>query len=188
MNKPNKGKEASPGSYEHYARPSIAIQMIRHAESRNNQVYSDARRKFRMGTNESDLSGWKSYVNEHRRADPTLSEHGFEQATLLADYLVPLLRDRANVTDILCSPMRRTLETIRPTVQNLHPLGCRIMVHGFYFETEGCHTQGVAEEGMNPTEIERVFIPHQGRRGLLHYIGRVSGRRSLPRMVDKARF
>lgn len=152
-------EEASPGSYEHYARPSIAIKMIRHAESRNNQVYSDARRMFRMGTNDCDLSGWTKYVDEHRRADPTLSEHGYEQATMLADYLVPLLRDRAAVTDILCSPMRRTLETIRPTVQNLQPLGCRITVNGFYFETEGCHTNGIAEEGMNPAQIETILFP-----------------------------
>jgi Acetyltransferase (GNAT) domain/Histidine phosphatase superfamily (branch 1) len=146
-------------SNESYARPSIAIQMIRHAESRNNQVYGDARRMFRMGTDESDLPGWEKYVNENRRADPDLSEVGQLQAAALTDYLVPLLRDRAAVTDIVMSPMRRTLETIRPTVQSLQPLGCHVTVHGFYFETEGCHTNGVAEEGMNPSQIEQLLFP-----------------------------
>jgi Acetyltransferase (GNAT) domain/Histidine phosphatase superfamily (branch 1) len=157
-----RSKNANNGSNmssESYARPSIAIQMIRHAESRNNQVYGDARRLFRMGTDESDLPGWEKYVNENRRADPDLSEVGQLQAAALTDYLVPLLRDRAAVTDIVMSPMRRTLETIRPTVQALQPLGCRVTVHGFYFETEGCHTNGVAEEGMNPSQIEQLLFP-----------------------------
>jgi hypothetical protein len=150
---------------EAYARPSISIRMIRHAESRNNQVYRDARRLYKLGTDDNDVKGWEQYVTEHRRSDPDLSEIGILQAAALADYLVPLLsssgdqQGAARLTDLIVSPMRRTLATIRPTAQALRPLGCKMIVHGFYFETEGCHTNGVAEEGMNPTQIEHYLFP-----------------------------
>jgi len=112
-----------PASSEGSVRPSIHIQMIRHAESANNQVYRDARRLFGGGTPRFDLRGWEAYVDEHRSDDPGLSGVGVEQAEKLAAYLVDDLAGRASSpVRIVTSPMRRTLETIRPTLERLGDL------------------------------------------------------------------
>ena len=143
--------------------------MIRHAESRNNQVYSDARFLFRGGTPDFDLEGWTKYVDDHRSADPGLSDIGNQQREKLADFLVPhLLNQASHPVRIVVSPMRRTLETIRPTLERLEKEGkdssstttssgqsrCRMIVNAYYHETEGCHDRCVPQEGMKPTEIQ----------------------------------
>ena len=74
--------------------------------------------------------------------------------------------------------MRRTLLTIKPTLERLRKLrrstqrgsssaggsataGARknvqIVVCAYYFETEGCHTKGNPEEGMSPNEIRELL-------------------------------
>lgn len=179
---PNDG--SNPGSAEEQApdfdwtttdapvRPSLSIKMIRHAESQNNQVYRDARRLFRGGCPDFDGPGWCNYVDTHRQADPPLSALGRMQANKLADHLVPHLCNQAShPIHIITSPMKRTLETIRPTLHGLaQQLGdfssfssssssspTQVLVHGFYFESEGCHVRERAEEGMNPDSI-RQFL------------------------------
>lgn len=163
--------KSSPLNVEGMIRPSIAVRMIRHAESRNNEVYRDARYMYQGGTPDFDAVGWTSYVDEHRQADPGLSALGREQAALLADYLVSQLLHQAHPpTHILVSPMRRTLETIQPTLAQLLSFQqqsqsprtnaiCSVTVHGFYFESEGCHCNNVPEEGMTPAQIARVLYP-----------------------------
>lgn len=144
-------------------RRSISVRMIRHAESRNNQVYRDARFLYRGGTPDFDESSWTSYVDQHRRADPSLSDTGLTQRDRLADYLVPHLVNQASLpVRVICSPMRRTLETIQPTLERLQrepgsPRKAHIIVNGFYHESEGCHTHGKAEEGMNPNAIRALM-------------------------------
>lgn len=147
-------------------RPSILVRLIRHAESYNNEVYRNARYIYRGGTSDFDESGWWSYVNAHRSADPSLSQIGKRQAEKLADFLVPHLQHQASCpVRVITSPMRRTLETIRPTIQRLQrlsdekksPCHCEILVNGFYFESEGCHTKDKAEEGMSPDQIRAVM-------------------------------
>ena len=139
------------------ARRSISLRLIRHAESRNNQVYRHAMQLFGVGTDRYDGDGWNTYIHANRHADCDLSDPvGFQQADNLAKaYLEPLLEDRKSV-QVITSPMRRTLATLRPTVER-----CKdkldVLVHAEYFETEGCHTKGVAEEGMCPTAI-RQFL------------------------------
>jgi N-acetylglutamate synthase-like GNAT family acetyltransferase len=161
-------------------RPSIALNMIRHAESANNEVYRNAKFLFRAGTDDFDEEGCTQYVNAHRKADPELSTKGFLQAEALADYLVPHLENQAShPVRILCSPMKRTLLTIRPTLERLHrrrkegknrqsndddnstdnnnkPV-VHVIVVAFYHETEGCHLKGIPEQGMNPREIREFF-------------------------------
>jgi broad specificity phosphatase PhoE len=132
--------------------------MIRHAESQNNQVYRDARFLFRGGTPEFDLEGWNTYVDKHRCADPGLSDTGLKQTQHLADFLVPhLLNQSSRPVRVIASPMRRTLETIRPTLERLKNEGgesvCQVIVNAFYHETEGCHLKDKAVEGMNGEEI-----------------------------------
>jgi broad specificity phosphatase PhoE len=153
------------------ARPSIALHMIRHAESANNEVYRNAKFLYRGGTNEFDEVGCMAYISENRRADPDLSTKGFQQADVLADdYLVPHLENQAShPVRILCSPMRRTLLTIKPTLERLHERklqpqdrtatasAVHIIVIAFYHETEGCHLRGKSDPGMNPTQIRELF-------------------------------
>ena len=137
-------------SEEKDVRPSIALHLIRHAESRNNEVYRNARYIYRGGTPEFDEQGWINYVETHRAADPTLSARGFKQSECLANYLVPHLENQAShPVRIIVSPMRRTLETIRPTLEGLQKQSCvhqpkvHIIVCAFYHESEGCHLKDI---------------------------------------------
>mmetsp|Transcript_30001 Transcript_30001/g.64262 ORF Transcript_30001/g.64262 Transcript_30001/m.64262 type:complete len:541 (-) Transcript_30001:2834-4456(-) len=162
-------------------KPSIAFHMIRHAESNNNKVYAKAKDLFRFGSSDFDLDGFSSYVDTHRRADPHLSPLGTLQAATLADdYLNPsLLEHRASSpVRILCSPMLRTLLTIRPTLERfiLSTTSSRndkgspdskkfqqkihMTIVSFYHEIEGCHTKGKAEPGMNRKEIYDCLFQH----------------------------
>jgi hypothetical protein len=106
---------------EGYVRPSIVIKLIRHAESRNNQVYRDARFIYRGGTSDFDLQGWTNYVEHNRTADPTISDLGQEQSQLLAtNYLIPHLSNQSSFPiHFIISPMKRTIDTIRPTIHGL---------------------------------------------------------------------
>lgn len=162
-------------------RPSIVIKLIRHAESRNNQIYRDARFIYHGGTNDFDLNGWKTYVDERRKADPTISDIGIEQSQLLAtNYLIPhLYNQSSSPIQIIVSPMKRTIDTIRPTINGLIQLHTEqqkqhsnsnqhvskpivdIIVHGYYFESEGCHTNDIAEDGMNPKQIHQHLFPNE---------------------------
>lgn len=105
-------------------------------------------------------------METHRKADPGLSDKGRQQAKLLADYLIPHIENQAShPIRIITSPMRRTLETIRPTLEglqqtttlrDLHPK-VHIIVCAFYHESEGCHIKDKPEEGMNPDEIRELL-------------------------------
>lgn len=105
-------------------------------------------------------------MNTHRRADPDLSELGYKQAEQLSQYLAPHLANQASCpVRILTSPMKRTLQTIRPTLEKLKKTPtahtdspkCHVKVVGFYHESEGCHTHDKPEEGMNPSEIRDLL-------------------------------
>jgi broad specificity phosphatase PhoE len=137
---------------ESAVRPSISLHLIRHAESNNNEVYRNARYIYRGGTPEFDEPGWFHYVETNRSADPCLSPKGYQQAQKLASYMVPHLENQAShPVQIITSPMRRTLETIQPTLETLRQqqnggtgaIGttpkAHIIVNGFYHESEGCH-------------------------------------------------
>jgi hypothetical protein len=149
-------------------RRSISIRMIRHAESWNNEVYRNARYIYRGGTADFDEKGWWHYVETHRSADPTLSQVGLEQASKLCSFLVPNLTNQAsNPVQIICSPMRRTLDTIAPTIRELQKYKntqeyantnpTKVVVNGFFFESEGCHTKDQPEEGMSPQQIRDLL-------------------------------
>ena len=85
-------------------------------------------------------------------ADPGISDKGHEQAHRLAQYLAPhLINQASKPVQIISSPMRRTLETVMPTLSalqqsksnndNVSPFS--VLVNAFYFETEGCHFRDV---------------------------------------------
>lgn len=148
-------------------KPSINLKFIRHAESGNNQVYRNARYIFRGGTPDYDEAGWIEYVENHRKADPALSDQGERQAQLLAEYMISHIENQAShPIRIVTSPMRRTLETIRPTLEGLQQKPddgvqshrkVHIIVCAFYHESEGCHIKDKAEEGMNPNDIRELL-------------------------------
>ncbi|KAL7438553.1 hypothetical protein ACHAXH_006258 [Discostella pseudostelligera] len=169
-------------SEEGQVRRSISIRLIRHAESCNNQVYRDARRLFRGGTPDFDLQGWLKYVDDRRSADPGISDIGTIQAKKLSEYLkTHLLNQASRPVRFVVSPMRRTIETILPTlvVLNQHNnsggdgaggtttneskvTACNIMINGFYFESEGCHVRDRVEPGMNANEINASLLHPAG--------------------------
>ena len=144
-------------SNEGIVRRSIGIRMIRHAESKNNEVYRDARRLFKGGTDEFDTNGWVKYVDENRSHDPSISSTGEIQAEALKTYLVPHLDNQAShPVRIITSPMRRTMETILPTLRELKG-DAKIIVNGLYFESEGCHIKDEPLPGMNQHEIKEFL-------------------------------
>ena len=145
-------------------RPSLSLRLIRHAESNNNQIYRNARYIYRGGTPDFDEAGWWHYVETHRKADPALSDDGRVQAQRLAEYLGPHLQQQASQPlHIITSPMRRTLETLRPLVDYLiqqanHAV--KVTVQAFYYESDGCHTKDTPESGMNPAQITALVQEH----------------------------
>jgi hypothetical protein len=160
-------------SEEGKVRRSISIRLIRHAESKNNQVYGEARKIFRGGTPDFDLKGWLTYVDDHRSADPGLSDVGRIQAKKLSEYLeTHLINQASRPVRFVISPMRRTIETILPTLEALNrnnddavrndPNACEVMINGFYFESEGCHIREKVEPGMNASEISASLLNPAG--------------------------
>lgn len=155
-------------------RNSISVRLIRHGESQNNQVYRDARRIYKGGTPDFDLDGWLQYVDDRRSADPGLSDFGQIQAEKLAEYLEPHLSNQASSpVRFVVSPMRRTIETILPTLKALHENNkdgstttdqdaIDVMINGFYFESEGCHTREKVESGMNADQINEALLHPAG--------------------------
>jgi hypothetical protein len=172
------GKDRKTTIAESSIRPSISLHLIRHAESGNNQVYTNARYIYRGGTPAFDEPGWYKYVETHRKADPGLSDKGQVQADALADYFAPHLENQAShPVHIITSPMRRTLETIRPTLQKLQAMTgeqpkVHIIVNGFYHESEGCHIK--EKEGTCLMRIESRNLCNPGLREEKKYRGRNS--------------
>ncbi len=130
-NHPSDGNSNGPNQNDtvvhHSVRPSIKILMIRHAESQNNEIYRDARSLLlHKKEGRLDTSAWDDYIATHRQADPGLSTLGIQQSHRLAEYLVPYLSSSSssstnhhNNINIITSPMKRTCDTIRPTILGL---------------------------------------------------------------------
>jgi len=170
---------------EGYIHRSISLKLIRHAESRNNEVYRKARLLFRGGTEDFDSDGWNAYVDKHRVADPGISDKGHLQANRLAQYLEPHLRNQAShPVRIITSPMTRTIETLMPTLSILKQkqndqsssdsstaLGCQVTVNAFYFESEGCHLRNIPEPGMNQSQIRNLIDPSIDEQSCLSFEG-----------------
>lgn len=163
-------------------KPSISVRFVRHAESMNNEVYREARRLHGGGTPQYDVDGWTRYVDLHRRADPGLSPKGQQQATRLAEYLVPKLSTRAShQVRFVISPMRRVVLTMLPTLvgmldgaasakgqhdtkegfEAVRPYNkmrskekCEVVINAFFHESEGCHLRDVPGKSKVPI----VFI------------------------------
>lgn len=125
----------------------MELYLIRHAQSENNLAYSQN--------------------SSARVADPALTPLGERQASLLASYLAerpdPLQRDgRTNYsnqfgfhfTHLICSPMRRALQTAQPLAHALQlPVEVWIDIHetgGIYLDTD---TGRAGQPGMTHEEM-----------------------------------
>jgi len=165
-------RRKSDNIHEGQVRRSISVRLIRHGESANNQVYRDARRIYNGGTPNFDQEGWLNYVDDRRSADPGLSDVGKIQAKKLAQYLEPHLSNQASrPVRFVVSPMRRTIETILPTLEALNgndtggsngSEACKLLINGIYHESEGCHTREEVEPGMNASEINASHLHPAG--------------------------
>lgn len=152
-------KAEKKSSNEGEVRPSIRLCMIRHAESKNNEVYRNARKMFKGGTPDFDVEGWHNYVDQNRSSDPGISSDGKIQAEKLKEYLAPHLDNQAsNPIQIITSPMRRTMETILPTLKELKS-ETDVTVNALYFESEGCYDSKLqkAVPGMNQHDINNFL-------------------------------
>ena len=115
----------------------------------NNEMYRKANHLFKGGTPDFDRDGWQDYINQNRSSDPGISSRGLKQAEKLKEYLVPHLNNQAShPVRVITSPMRRTLETILPTLQVLEKSNVNsdenkveVIVNALYHESEGCHTR-----------------------------------------------
>ena len=158
----NDDEKKKKKSNEGLVKPSIRLLMIRHAESKNNEVYRKAHSLFKGGTPEFDIKGWNDFVDEHRSSDPGISSTGELQAEKLKEYLVPHLDNQSShPIRLITSPMRRTMATILPTLQNLKG-DASIIVNGLYFESEGCHIKDKPLPGMNQAEIKEFLSSATG--------------------------
>jgi len=164
MSSSNDDEEGAP-------RRSITLKLIRHAESKNNEMYSEARYLFKSGTLEYDRDGCNNYVDQNRKADPTISKRGQVQSQRMSDYLVKHLRNQSSFpVKIITSPMRRALETILPTLVELNSdvvsregkedtldSKLEVIVNALYHESEGCHIRNKPESGMNQNQIQDLL-------------------------------
>ena len=124
----------------------------------NNEVYRKARLLFNGGTPDFDSDGWHEYIDANRSADPGISSRGREQAEKLKEYLLPHLNNQAShPVRVITSPMRRTLETILPTLKALEKSSMNpkdnkvdVIVNALYHESEGCHTKEKAGKILDP--------------------------------------
>jgi broad specificity phosphatase PhoE/GNAT superfamily N-acetyltransferase len=193
-NNDKKGRRAAQGggndddnTENGIVKKSVRLLLVRHAESMNNQVYTDAQHLFKVGTPDYKHDEWKNYIRTHRKADPGLSDRGHVQSQILGDHLHSHLLDHAShPVHFIVSPMKRTILTIMPTLSKLESSSSRrdegedadadalasqsspeskskVVIHGFYFESEGCHLRGKPEEGMNPIEISELLNGSKGQ-------------------------
>jgi len=140
---------ASEGTGNAGGRDTLDLYLVRHAQSFNNAVKIAAVQKY----GDSENPEAKAYWLEHRSADPDLSDLGRQQAQHLGDRLAAELVGRS--TTFVCTPMRRTYQTIEPT---LVALGVsdpdRVLCHAKFYEHGGAHNQGVAVPGATKAEME----------------------------------
>jgi len=86
--------------------------------------------------------------------DPGLTDLGDRQAEALGKRLAEELKDTSHDLTVVCSPMRRCILTILPTIKNLRLPVTACMCHGAAFEF-GC--AGTARAGSTEQEIKAEF-------------------------------
>lgn len=135
--------------------PSMILYLIRHGQSANNLLAEQL--LGRPGP-----SRFETYMKQ-RVAEPPLTEMGEKQADRLGAYV----RGMA-ITRLYCSPMLRTMQTIKPVADSLD---CQPSVwidlheHGGIFLRSGADAQAVGFPGLNRAEMSSMF-PGYGLDGI----------------------
>jgi broad specificity phosphatase PhoE len=101
----------------------IQIHFVRHSESLNNALLSN----MKVG-----IEHFEKHATA-RSADPGLTELGKKQSICLIQAFAHL----KNV-EVLCSPMKRTIETILPTTKNLNLTRKTFVIHRDLYEVLFC--------------------------------------------------
>ncbi|MYH63108.1 MAG: histidine phosphatase family protein, partial [Caldilineaceae bacterium SB0675_bin_29] len=125
----------------------MILYLIRHGQSFNNLLAEQL----------MDRPGpypYESYMKQ-RVAEPPLTTLGEEQAERLGSYVNGMAISR-----LYCSPMLRTMQTIRPLAESL---GCNPAVwidlheHGGVFHRPGADAEAVGHPGLNRSEMSEMF-------------------------------
>ena len=125
----------------------MILYLIRHGQSSNNLLAEQFK----------DLAGpypFETYMKQ-RVAEPPLTKLGEHQAERLGSYVKGMAISR-----LYCSPMLRTMQTIRPLAESL---GCDPAVwielheHGGVFHRPGADAQAVGHPGLSRSEMSEMF-------------------------------
>ncbi len=125
----------------------MILYLIRHGQSSNNLLAEQL----------MDRPGpypYESYMKQ-RVAEPPLTTLGEEQAERLGSYVNGMAISR-----LYCSPMLRTMQTIRPLAESL---GCNPAVwidlheHGGVFHRQGADAEAVGHPGLSRSEMSEMF-------------------------------
>lgn len=133
----------------------MILYLIRHGQSSNNLLAQ----QLLGGTGPYSF---ETYMKQ-RVAEPPLTELGEKQADRLGAYV----QGKA-ITRLYCSPMLRTMQTIRPVADSL---GCQPSVwidlheHGGIFLRPGSDAEAVGFPGLNRAEMSSMF-PGYGLDGI----------------------
>ncbi len=125
----------------------MILYLIRHGQSSNNLLAEQLK-------NRPGQFPYESYMNQ-RVAEPPLTKLGEEQAERLGSYVNGMAISR-----LYCSPMLRTMQTIRPLAEFL---GCNPAVwielheHGGVFHRAGADAPAVGHPGLSRSEMSEMF-------------------------------
>eukprot|EP00960_Hanusia_phi_P027212 746700-Hanusia_phi.AAC.2 len=130
--------------------PALRVILVRHGQSTNNVLMEELEQKRKSDsiTLEEGRDRWFS----ERSDDPPLSQQGEQEADMLASKLSPELQGKRLL--LVCSPMKRALQTVRPLVDTL---GGKCLVHPDFHESGGIYgrpTGGVCGPGQALTKQE----------------------------------
>ncbi len=121
----------------------MQLYIVRHGQSTNNATSPDP---------------------EKRVSDPPLTELGHEQARLVAEHLATGRNAQSwesgdySITHLYCSPMRRTLQTIKPVTEALKlPVQVWADIHERFGVWRHEGDQHINEPGLTRSEIQTRF-------------------------------
>lgn len=129
----------------------MILYLIRHGQSANNLLAE--RLKERAGP-----YPFESYMKQ-RVAEPPLTDLGESQAERLGEHAQTL-----PLTRLYCSPMLRTMQTVRPLAQlkGLNPaVWIDLHEHGGVFHRPGSDAAAVGQPGLNRSEMSKLFPGYQ---------------------------
>jgi len=133
--------------------------LIRHAQSANNVIHQKLSFEYQQ-----DRGKIRPIEARMRHHDPALSACGYKQAENLKNTL-PTLIDEHSL--IICSPMKRALETLIPSLATCRQKGATIICHGLIYELGGCYHMQNTFPGITKDELllhfdSCVSVPEAG--------------------------